>query len=53
MDICRLDLLNLLANSYRLNGDSFGFSASIIMLSTNNDSYFFLSNTFVLTGSPV
>lgn len=48
IDICMLNLLNSLANSYRLSGDPFGFSTSIIMLSTNNDSYFFLSNSHTI-----
>lgn len=48
IDICMLNLLNSLANSYRLSGDPFGFSTSIIVLSTNNDSYFFLSNSHTI-----
>lgn len=52
IDICVLNLLNLLANCYCFPGDSFVFFTSMIRFSTNNDSLFFLCNTvpFVLTG---
>ena len=55
IDTCTPNLLNSLANSYKWSGDSFGFSTSIIMVSTNNDSIFSFPGLtpFVLTGSPV
>lgn len=55
IDICMLNLLNSLANSYKWSGDPFGFSTSIIMLSTNNDhiSSFPVLTPLVQTGSPV